>query len=424
MRTSLYFLTLIFICTQLHAMEQQQEPPEPPILVKATFAIRQEVFQQFGALRALQHVPKKKDKPLDLGSVDAELFTRILDLYRLSVSTKRDSPDRIYEKLFRHFRDVQLTHSLVQTLDFLQANVENRFGAVLVLHCARIGLPVVSHLGKSYDDLPKTVQNTMPCGAFTLLNTALNCLLKVKCFILQSPPPALPPLAQEILRSKRSRSTKEIQILLREHKNKWQYLVFLPGIAFVNRLDLGENQLTAVPTEIGALTALQHLLLERNALTSLPPTIGLLTGLASLSLNFNKLTLLTENISMLTRLQDLQVCVNQLSSLPLWIGSLTQLTQLQVGTNKLTSLPATVGTLTKLENLNLGENRITSLPPEVGNASDLRTLSIDHNPLETLPSTISKLVRLQWLIYSPDQEEICKKIRAFHRLCIPPPRKK
>ena len=63
------------------------------------------------------------------------------------------------------------------------------------------------------------------------------------------------------------------------------------------KLDLGGNQLTSLPAEIGQLTSLTWLSLRRNHLTSLPAEIGQLTSLETLDLSSNQLTSLPAAIS-------------------------------------------------------------------------------------------------------------------------------
>src|SRR6186713_1760542 len=55
-------------------------------------------------------------------------------------------------------------------------------------------------------------------------------------------------------------------------------------------LDLGYLKLSALPPEIGQLTALAALHLHDNQLTTLPPEIGQLTALTALHLHDNQLT--------------------------------------------------------------------------------------------------------------------------------------
>ncbi len=90
-------------------------------------------------------------------------------------------------------------------------------------------------------------------------------------------------------------------------------LVALSGLEV---LDLSFNQLTALPPEIGRLTALTHLWLYGNQLTALPPEIGRLTALTHLWLHGNQLTALPPEIGRLTALTRLSLDGNPLQTPP------------------------------------------------------------------------------------------------------------
>ena len=107
-------------------------------------------------------------------------------------------------------------------------------------------------------------------------------------------------------------------------------------------LDLSNNQLSSLPTEIGKLVNLKYLYLQDNQLTSLPAEIGKLVNLKVLDLHNN-----------------------QLSSLPTEIGKLINLHTLGLSNNQLTSLPAEIGKLVNLQTLYLGNNKLSSLPAEI-----------------------------------------------------------
>ena len=77
-------------------------------------------------------------------------------------------------------------------------------------------------------------------------------------------------------------------------------------------MDLGGNQLTSLPAEIGQLTSLEQLWLSHNQLTSLPAEIGQLTSLKRLWLGRNQLTSVPAEIGQLTSLTGLNLGDNQL----------------------------------------------------------------------------------------------------------------
>ena len=72
-------------------------------------------------------------------------------------------------------------------------------------------------------------------------------------------------------------------------------------------MNLGDNELTSVPAEIGQLTSLEELSLSDNQLTSVPAEIGQLTSLTELYLSGNQLTSVPAEIGQLTALEELDL---------------------------------------------------------------------------------------------------------------------
>ena len=129
-------------------------------------------------------------------------------------------------------------------------------------------------------------------------------------------------------------------------------------------LNLSDNQLTALPPEIGELTKMDGLSLWRNQLTTLPPEITKLDNLVYLDLRDNQLTTLPPEITKLDNLVYLDLGNNQLTVLPPEIGELTNLTTLDIKNNQLTTLPTEIGKLSNLTELDLRGNPIP-IPPEI-----------------------------------------------------------
>jgi len=155
-------------------------------------------------------------------------------------------------------------------------------------------------------------------------------------------------------------------------------------------LYLSNNQLTALPPEIGELISLTKLYLWRNQLTALPLDIAELTSLTALSLTSNQLTVLPPEIGKLTSLITLRLSNNQLTALPPEIGELTSLTTLSLSSNQLTVPPPEIGELTSLTVLDLRDNNLTALPPEIGELASLTVLDLKGNPLLIPPEILAK----------------------------------
>jgi internalin A len=108
------------------------------------------------------------------------------------------------------------------------------------------------------------------------------------------------------------------------------------------RLDLSEQNLTALPEAIGRLARLQGLSLSGNQLTALPEAIGQLARLQELDLSGNQLTAVPEAIGQLAQLKRLNLAGNQLTALPEAMRHLRGLTELYLHGNEALGLPAEV----------------------------------------------------------------------------------
>jgi len=162
-------------------------------------------------------------------------------------------------------------------------------------------------------------------------------------------------------------------------------------------LDLSENQLTELPTELGELTQLQELDLAGNQLTGMPSWLGKLRRLRRLDLRNNQFAEAPKELWKLKQLQKLNLTENELTELPAKLGRLRQLQQLHVGNNKLTELPAELGELRQLQELHLSGNQLTELPSELSNLKQLQTLVLSDNCLVELPTEFESLQSLDSL---------------------------
>ncbi|BBI16215.1 leucine-rich repeat domain-containing protein [Neochlamydia sp. S13] len=162
-------------------------------------------------------------------------------------------------------------------------------------------------------------------------------------------------------------------------------------------LDLQQNHLTTLPAEIGQLSELTWLNLQQNRFTTMPAEIRQLSKLEALDLQQNQLTAVPAEVWQLSQLKQLFLHQNYLSSLPAEIRQLSNLWDLELEQNRLTALPPEIGQLSKLAFLNVGQNQLTALPVEAWQLSQLKRLRLEQNHLTTLPAAIGQLSKLQTL---------------------------
>ena len=189
-------------------------------------------------------------------------------------------------------------------------------------------------------------------------------------------------------------------------------------------LDLGNTELTSLPSKIGLLVALQRLSLWSCPLTSLPcqicqlpclktlilsscenlkalpPDIGQLNVLAELDLGrCCQLEVLPPDIGNLGSLVTLNLeCCTALQSLPKGIGQLTSLATLIISNcSQLTYVPPELGQLQVLQKLDAqGCTSLASLPCEIGMLHELKELTLSFcSSLVSLPKEIGELHKLE-----------------------------
>ncbi|TYJ17023.1 hypothetical protein E1A91_A09G022500v1 [Gossypium mustelinum] len=161
-------------------------------------------------------------------------------------------------------------------------------------------------------------------------------------------------------------------------------------------LNLTRNLIVHMPSTIGLLTNLTHLIMTSNPLQSIiPPHIWNLNKLMTLHLgNCQLYGSIPPNIGKLKSLVNLHLSSNMLvGPIPSSVNNLTNLVSLVLYGNQLNgSIPQEIGRLTNLTTLYLSNLLHGSIPYEIGNMTNLIELQLDSNHISN--STPSSLLHL------------------------------
>ncbi|XVE58987.1 hypothetical protein DITRI_Ditri05aG0007900 [Diplodiscus trichospermus] len=158
-------------------------------------------------------------------------------------------------------------------------------------------------------------------------------------------------------------------------------------------LDVNNNSIQDVPNKISCLNSIQKLFLNANGISDEAIHWEGLTSLkylTVLTISQNNLTTLPSAVGALTSLKQLHVANNKLTSLPNEIGLLTQLEVLKANNNRITAVLASIGECNSLIEVELSANLLSELPDTFGNLHNLKALYLSNNGLKCLPSTLFK----------------------------------
>ncbi|KAL6564610.1 hypothetical protein OROMI_016060 [Orobanche minor] len=161
----------------------------------------------------------------------------------------------------------------------------------------------------------------------------------------------------------------------------------------IRYLDVSHNSVRDVPDDIQYLTKVEKLHLNANCIVDDSISwegISSLRSLTFLSLSQNNITILPSSLGALTSLRQLHVSNNKLISLPTEIGFLTELHVLNANDNRITAVPPCIGNCKSLTEIDLSSNLLVKLPETFGKLHHLKALHLHNNGLRTLPPDLLK----------------------------------
>jgi hypothetical protein len=174
--------------------------------------------------------------------------------------------------------------------------------------------------------------------------------------------------------------------------------------------------------ELYQLTCLNYLSISKTCLAQLSPSLGNLVNLTNLVLHNNQLTALPMELQALTKLKFFDVSNNQIEEVPSTMVHLSALESLNVSVNKLSSFPP-VGEMKSLHILNVAHNRLQALPEGLFDPSlvHLSQIIAGNNEVEQLPSSVTDLPHLNMLDLSqnklkevPAELSECPKLKELN----------
>ncbi|MBD2176165.1 leucine-rich repeat domain-containing protein [Pseudanabaena sp. FACHB-1998] len=164
----------------------------------------------------------------------------------------------------------------------------------------------------------------------------------------------------------------------------------------IDSLDLSDIGLVSIPWNIIFVTSLTYLNLSNNSISEIASFTSL-PKLTSLDLSNNFITYLSSEIFNLVNLTSLNISYNQIQDIPSKISNLNNLTSLNLSHNRIKDIPSEISNLNNLTSLDLSHNPIKDIPSEMSNLNNLSSLDLSRNLIQDIPPAIFNLTNLTLL---------------------------
>lgn len=166
-------------------------------------------------------------------------------------------------------------------------------------------------------------------------------------------------------------------------------------------LDLSNNRLSCLPSEIVQLHKLKIIFASNNCFEKLPKALGLCENLEMVGFKSNQIKVVPEQ-SLPKKLRWLILTDNQITTLPESLGECPRLQKLALAGNLLTTLPSNLYKLKNLQLLRLSANQLTTCPEQLLDLPKLAWFAFAGNPFchsdittDSVPSISSSSYTLQ-----------------------------
>lgn len=162
-------------------------------------------------------------------------------------------------------------------------------------------------------------------------------------------------------------------------------------------LNLGMNNISAIPYEFAKVISLKHVWLDDNEIEQFPSCLCSLKYLKTLHLSNNMIQTLPQSISLLQNLELLALDNNELNEFPTGILEMKELITLNLRQNKIEELPDNMSQLLNLKVLSMSSNKLIILPDCLSSMVNLSHIYLNANSINSMPNDLLFLPQLELL---------------------------
>ena len=160
-------------------------------------------------------------------------------------------------------------------------------------------------------------------------------------------------------------------------------------------LDLSENNLTELPSNIVLLKKLRIVFFENNKFTEFPKILAELPSLTMIGFKSNQIETIPEN-AFPPRLRWLILTNNNLKRLPKSIGNCKYLQKFPVAGNFIEELPLEMANCHNLELLRISSNKLKAIPDWLFSLPKLSWIAFGGNPVTNSIHVETKIESYNW----------------------------
>ncbi|MCB0740636.1 MAG: hypothetical protein KDB92_06225 [Chitinophagaceae bacterium] len=144
---------------------------------------------------------------------------------------------------------------------------------------------------------------------------------------------------------------------------------------------LTDGKIKTIPDNISQLKSLEELWLDNNELPSFPEPVKQLDNLKYLRLFSNQIKKLNFEKGQLANLIYIDLCYNEFEKFPVELSVLPNLKRIIIWYNSISTIPRSIKRFKKIEEINLANNNLTSLPKQFGRLKSIQKLCLRDNKL-------------------------------------------
>jgi internalin A len=165
-------------------------------------------------------------------------------------------------------------------------------------------------------------------------------------------------------------------------------------------LNLSNQKLTEIPSEVFQLKNLTTLYLHNNQIVEIPDEIAQLQNLTLLDLCYNQIVKIPDAIAQLQNLIVLNLSDNQIVEITDAIAQLQNLTWLNLSNNQIIEIPDVIAGLKNLITLNFSNNQVVEIPDVIAGLKNLKRFYISHNKIIRILKPIEYLATIDRFDFS------------------------